>query len=576
MDAVHCPDHPENAVFLSEQLVPIKARCPLVFKKFPRLGVLILATGIAVFAALKYLPGQSELNRHSELDRRYASCAAAMTSACLADLGFAEASRVSSLPRYVSEIVQLGQIGHLVEAYTLERRVQEASGLSPEAAKVAADRRLASLRITAAIRAGETVRQAFDQTPQADGGALWISALDLLGQRPYGMSPRSNAPPDATARLRVAAMAGLIASLAQGENPRSATSHLVYAARLQAMLQDRKAAIASLGHLPTEGREGIILSDDLLQVIGAEVAVPLCGQVVECEIWTRIRLAVTAGDAASARDDLQRLFSTLADRKPWPDFGKREEVVALAAKGGDRGEALVLARRLLETAKTKPDVFPVFAFISAARALAVAGADDNEVRQSLSLAEAGFPQNPKTIVGFGFNAGPIQWGGFGLEAQARREIAGVRARLGDLDVAKTMMEGIQDPAFAWRDILTPDIPVAFLDPLLQTAGEAMSEEDFSYVRACLAQGLVLTAPSGPQAAWAKATATDILRAEPLVNKRASITYRCISWVGYSLKNDDLYHKAVERMGQAALASGDFVDLFRAAIAWHGFETTAKE
>ena len=104
----------------------------------------------------------------------------------------------------------------------------------------------------------------------------------------------------------------------------------------------------------------------------------------------------------------------------------------------------------------------------------------------------------------------------------------------------------------------------------------MSEEDFSYVRACLAQGLVLTAPSGPQAAWAKATATDILRAEPLVNKRASITYHCISWVGYSLKNDDLYHKAVERLGQAALASGDFVDLFRAAIAWHGFETTAKE
>lgn len=540
-----------------------------MFRNFLRLGVLILATSIAVFAALKYLPGQSEL------DRSYASCAADMTSACLGDLAFAKAYHVSALPRYVREIEEMGQIGHLAEAYALELRVQEASGLSPEAAKVAADRRLASLRITAAIRAGKTVQQAFDQTPQADGGALWISALDLMGRRPYGMSPRPDSPPDATTRLQVAEMADLISSLAQRENPRSATSHLVYTAQLQAMLQDSKAAATTLGNLPTEGCESMIISDELLQVVGSDVAVPLCRQVVECEIWTRIRLAVAAGDAASARDDLERRFTTLADQEPWPDFRKMEEVVVLAAQGGDRGEALVLARRLLETAKTKPDVFPVFAFIGAARALEVAGADADEVRQSLDLAEAGFPQNPKAIVGVGFNSGPIQWSGFGLEAEARREIAGVRARLGDLDEAKVMMEGIEDPAFAWRDMLTPDIPISFLDPLLKAAGEAMSSEDFSYVRACLAQDLVLTNPSDQQISWAKATATDILQAEPLADQRASITYSCISRVGYFLKDGDLHRRAVERMGQAALASDDFVDLFRAAIAWHGFETTAK-
>lgn len=49
-----------------------------------------------------------------------------------------------------------------------------------------------------------------------------------------------------------------------------------------------------------------------------------------------------------------------------------------------------------------------------------------------------------------------------------------------------------------------------------------------------------------------------------------------SRVGYFLKNGDLYRNAVERMGQSALASRDFVDLFRAAIAWHDFETSAKE
>lgn len=541
-----------------------------MFRKLPQLGVLLLATGIGVFAALKYLPGQSELNR------RYASCVAATTSACLSDLGFAEAARVRWLPPYLSEIDQLAQIGHIDEAYALELRIQINKGNSSEASTSAAVRRVASQRITAAIREGKTPQQAFDQTRGADVGALWISALDLLGRRPYGQSPRSDAPPDAMTRLRVGAMADMIVSLAQRLAPRVATYQLVYAAELQAMLQDREAAIGTLALLPTEGRETMILSDDLLQVIGADVAVHLCEKMVDCQIMTRIRLAVAAWNAFSVRADLEQRFTTLADREPWPDFRKMEEVVALAAKGGDRGEALALARRILETAKTKPDVFPVFAFINAARALEVAGAGADEVRQSLDLAEAGFPQNPKTIVGVGFNAGPIQWGGFGLNAQAQREIAGVRARLGDLDAAKAMMAGIEDPAFAWRDMLTPDIPVAFLDPLMQAVGEAMSEEDFTYIRACHAQDLVLTDPSGPQAVWAQATATDVLRPEPLARKRSSATYSCISRVGSFLKNDDIYHKAVERMGQAALASGDFIDLFRAAITWHDFETTAKK
>jgi hypothetical protein len=125
-------------------------------------------------------------------------------------------------------------------------------------------------------------------------------------------------------------------------------------------------------------------------------------------------------------------------------------------------------------------------------------------------------------------------------------------------------------------MLTPDIPVTLLDPLLRTAGDAMSSDDFAYVRACLAQDLVLADPSDLQAAWAKATATDILRADFLASKRASITYQCLSRVGYFLKNGDLYRNAVERMGQSALASRDFVDLFRAAITWHDFETSAKE
>jgi hypothetical protein len=550
--------------------VGVKARGLLVFKKPIKLGILVLLIGVATYAAVKYLPGQLEL------DRKYASCAAATTSACLSDLGFAEADRASTLPPYVFEIDQMAQIGHIDEAYALELRIQTNEGRSPEDANSAADQRVASHRITAAIRAGATVQQAFDQTPQANGGALWISALDLMGRRPYGMSPRPKAAPDATTRLRVAEMADLIASLAQAQNPRAATSQLVYAAEVQAILQDREAAIATLALLPSEGRDTMDLSDELLQVIGADVAVPLCDKMVDCQIMTRIRLAAAAGTAVSAKADLEQRFTTLTDRKPWPDFRRMEELVAFAANGGDLDEAHVLARRLLQTAKTKPDVFPVFAFINAARTLAIAGAGADEVRQSLDLAEAGFPQNPKTVVGVGFNAGPIQWGGFGLQAQARREIASVRARLGDVDAAKTLMAGIEDPVFAWRDMLTPDIPVAFLDPLLQAARVAMPAEDFTYVRACLARDIAFSGPSDPQAVWAKATAADILQETPLTGMRASITYHCLSAVGYTLQNDDMHYRAVKQMGQAALASGNFVDLFRAAIAWHDLETMTKE
>ena len=247
---------------------------------------------------------------------------------------------------------------------------------------------------------------------------LWVSVLDLLGRQTYGPVEITQSQPDAKTSAIVAGMAELITSLAQQESPRRPTDHLVYAAELQAMLHHRAAAIATLGQLPVEDRYGLVLSDALVQLIRVDAALPLGLEMPSCQPWSRIRLALVAQNAVSATQDLKQALAKAAARKPWPDFAELGKIVAFAAKGRDMVEALDLARRLADTAKTKRATFPVFPYIEAARALPVADAAAAKIRQSLDLARAGFPHNPNVVVGTGVVSGPIQSGGFGLDAKS--------------------------------------------------------------------------------------------------------------------------------------------------------------
>ncbi len=531
-------------------------------RKILRISITTAATAAAVGLALKFAPaGQGP-------GKAFDDCALNMTSECLFALGLETASADGSSSRHLLEIGLLGQTGRIDEALAFGLRIQAAEGLAPGAA-AEIDARLASHRITAAIRDGANPQDAFARTPGADAGALWISALDLLGRRPYGPAAAPRLP-DERIRAIVAEMADMIAAMAGTGSP--SARRLADAAELQAALGNREAATRILGLLP-KGDRGVVLSEDLVRLIGAETALDLCGGIADCRKRMLPRAAAAAADAESARAYLDEVFAIHTARRPWPDFTEMARVVELAARLGHREHALVLAQDVARIATTSRGVFPSFPHIAAARSLLAAGAESGEVRQALDLAEGEFPESGSKVVGFGIVSGPIQWDNFGLEAQARREIANLRARLGDLDAAIRMMEGIRDPAFAWREVLTPDIPIESLDRLLQAASPALTVEENAYVRACLAQDMVLFDVSGPHLNWATTTMDEILRAEPFDGERAVAIYGCIVRVAANRQDRTAERAALTRMGQVALASGDVASLHRAGLAWYRFETS---
>ncbi|GHC57434.1 hypothetical protein [Neogemmobacter tilapiae] len=539
-----------------------------MIKDMPRLGLLTLIAAFAIFLALEFLPGRRELND------QYTNCATQMTSTCLADIGVAEASRAKSLPSYLNEIRALGQMEYIDQAFALELRIQQGKESSPEAAIAAANRHVASHRMTAAIMGGQSPRDAFAQTAGADPGSIFISALDLWGDQPYGPRNVVRRLPDDKTRAIISEMAAMIAEKVSGSGPQSAT-YRAYAAELFALVGQRDDAVDVLRPLATDENWHERLNDEVFVLIGPEIAAELCGEKVDCQKEMQLRAAEVSGDVAVARTYLSDLFSKAARKEPWPDFTEMGEIIERTAERGDTEQALDFARELAALAQQKRGIFPAFPHIEAAKALALAGADTAEIRHSLDLAEADFPRKENEVVGIGMVSGPIQWGGFGLGAQASREIANLRARLGDIDAAVRLMQGIEQPDYAWSEVLTPDVPVDHLDQLLSAAKSALTEEDFAYVRACHAQELVLFDASQAHLAWSVATSEVILQEGLYGGHKAGWIYRCIATVGFDLKNSSIQRAAIESMGRSALESKDYSSLFRAALVLYDFENSER-
>lgn len=129
-------------------------------RKILRLMGYLSITALGLFVVLRFVAAEPSLHR------AYSSCATDMNADCLIRLGIAEGLRDRSLPPYVLQIDGLAQIGYDADAFDLETRVQEYQGLAPEAARLAAERRLASSRVTAAIKLGKVRRQPSPNPPK--------------------------------------------------------------------------------------------------------------------------------------------------------------------------------------------------------------------------------------------------------------------------------------------------------------------------------------------------------------------------------------------------------------------------
>ena len=250
------------------------------------------------------------------------------------------------------------------------------------------------------------------------------------------------------------------------------------------------------------------------------------------------------------------------------DFIWIERTVERSAYLGLKELSLQLAHALKDQADTASSAFPVFSHIYATRALIIAGADEAAIRKGISDAKSFFPQDNKEVVGIGIVSGPIVWGSSGLEAEARRAIANLQARIGHVEGAIHMMDGIDDPVFAWSDMLTSDIPLKHLNDLLDAASAILTDEEHAYVRAQHAQELLFFGGMKKQLYWARATANDLLQGRQLSGDRAVLIYSSLTRVGAKLEDQDIERLALTKMAQAALISRDFGDLITAGFRWH--------
>lgn len=534
-----------------------------MIRKVLRGAVLTVLTAAAILLAMKFAP-------ESERDVARAECRDAMTSTCLLDLGVAEALGSREVPAYLREVSELAAMGRIEDAAAIELRIQGARSKTPEAALAMTDRAMASHRLAAAIRRGASLEEAIEATPQTDGGTLWIAALDLIGRHPYGLVLEDPAEPDAATQAIVAEMAEAVAGMAAGEAEGARQTHLVHAAELRAELGQREDALRYLSQMPRTGH-GLPLSERLVRLIGPKAALAFYPPSEAQHGGTLRTAAAVARDPSEAEVYVEEAFALAADATPWPDYSDMERTVKVAAKAGLPEQALMLGRRMEELAASGKRLFPAFGHICAARALLAAGANEAEVRGSITHALAEFPSDEGQVVGFGLVGGVMQWGRSGLGAEARHDVAHLLARLGETAGPIGLMEGIGQPDYSWLVVLTPEVSVASYGPLLEAARGAMRQDDFDYVQALLAANIYRFGGSEEHRAWALATAQEILGRERVTGPRAVTVYDLLVEIGFRAGDRGIERRALERLGEAALASGSAADLLRAGIEWHAFD-----
>lgn len=518
-----------------------------------------------VLLTLSFSPVSPEVRAENA---QFTACRSETSAQCLTDLGIGLAMGAHSLPTYMREVEMLAQIGRIEDALALELRVVSERDRPPENVEAIVNRRLASHLITVAIRNGIDLGIAIDRTPDVDAGDLWISALDLLGRNPYGVRIAPRVIPDDQVLGIVSDMAGRIAKMAQEEPEWRHTIYLMYAAELQTALGNRTKAIQLLEALPQTSDPNINPSEDLIRLVGSQDVLRLYREAGGSRPNIFLTAASAEKDLSLATEYLERAFTEFSFEEPWPDFTWMERTVERAAYLGLQSLALELARELGNQADTAPSAFPVFPHIKAASALMIASADEGEVQERLDKAQSFFPQNEKEVVGIGVVSGTIAWDRSGLDAEARRGIANLRARMGEIDATIQIMDGIDEPVFAWNDMLTSEIPIETLDGLLDAASDVLSREEHAYIRAQHAQEIIFFGGTEDQRHWAQDTAAALLQTEQLDGDRAVLIYSTLARIGTRLEDQGIQIMALERMADAALESRRYRELITVGFHWH--------
>lgn len=147
----------------------------------------------------------------------------------------------------------------------------------------------------------------------------------------------------------------------------------------------------------------------------------------------------------------------------------------------------------------------------------------------------------------------------------------MRARLGETDRALRLLDGIDDPAHAWGEVLRGDLPDTVLDRLLAAARGDLSEGQFLLLCARLVGGFLWDFASETEATQAIVAAEVVLAAVDPADELAVGICSELARVGDKAGDDALRRQALDCAGQAALLARDAGLLLDAARLWFAYD-----
>lgn len=501
-----------------------------------------------------------------------AACRSNVTADCLLDVGVLLMSQKQSQRIDTRPGTQLAALGRFEDAQALFLQQALDRGQTTEAASVAALQAISTHQFLTALTATLDVDEALVRVPFADAGNLWLAGLDLLGEDPYGVRPfHSGEPPSPHSSSLVAAMASRIVLWVETGSPKSSAWQLKDAAELRARLGDRVGVLEVL-QLMESNAQSATFSEHVFKVAGVDTVLAM---VQRSEGSYPHSLLAAAGAVASnerAEALLSEAFDIFASRKIWPEFGLMERVVRRSADLGYLTHARSLADRMAELADTTEYPFEVFAHIDTANALYFAGAELTAVAARLDVAESLFPGDPSKVVAVGLIGGPMQWEKSGLAREARWQIASVAAYIGDIDRAKRMLDGLDEPVTAWLGFVAENLPVSSLSQLMVFAEQKLPPHDYAYVAGQFARFSATSERSTQHHEWALGLARDVATNGQIRGERSVQIYNALARVSFGAGDVALGRITLANMAEDALEKRDGAALINAGFLYRVYSS----
>lgn len=500
--------------------------------------ILTVLTALGVFGVLWVSPPLADPRPD------VVECEAPYSSDCLVDMGVSIAQSQRRVTWVYNVMDPLAAMGRFEAAQALGVRERMHRGDTREEAVQTVEARLASHRLTEDIRAGADPRDAVARVPAADASALWISALTLLGQSPYGFGLATQAAPDAATLERVAEMADLIAEMAAEDLQNGSVFRHMYAVEVHATLGNRAEVVRLLEQIPSETREvEPRFSDALIDLLGFETALDLFTAAGSTSPRQRVGIYLAHPDTARGAALLRTAYDAFKTQSPWADVRWMRATVLACVEIGERDVALDLARDLATHVQTEYVFSRNSAYIIAAEALLAAGADPQEGLDMLDLVDIERASD-----------------------DSLRSLAVAWARFGDFERSAVLLSLTRRPNHGWHDVLATVEETEILDDLLARAAGALTREDYHFNVARTVSRFAQS-PDAADQAWAREQARFILKQPTQTALRDFATYRSLVWSTGELSDEGLQDMALLHLAELAVQTRDPGFLIRAGLHW---------